>query len=481
MTSLRQEWREKQAVLPQPDVLLLAMGTEIAYRIPLVPTPGSPGKAHVRVEGEGEGAAPNDLAAVGWRVDDQWDELLEASYDSDAVRRAVDDVVRQYGGWRIPRSSTDLRSPTGSCSNLCTENLSSSPSSPSTITTAACFTAQPSALLPYSSCTVAGAEEEGGKEGGRIPKSSPATPTSPPPPPLGPDPAVAPSPPQRRDPNAAAGGRPAVSYGLSKVQSTHLLVMEVHHSAIGFVMEEVMQRLEGGRGEPHTRQRQQPPQPPQRAGRSLWGANGPGDRAAVATVSWTSPAAPRSADGGGDVCGGGRCSVRFEVQPRGPRGEWCSLYVLPAAGGKAAALQHISRRFGICPAAVVAAGDTDRDAELLAGAAGAAIVTATRPPPALQRLLWEQECALARPTVAKRQTEHVPEATVAAKVVVSHPGGHWQSDLCMVEVGCSGDSSSSNCGDGDVSSSGADRGVVVHAGRAGPAGLVLGLRLLGLL
>jgi hypothetical protein len=34
LRSLEQEWRDKQAFLPQPDVLLLAMGTQVAYRAP---------------------------------------------------------------------------------------------------------------------------------------------------------------------------------------------------------------------------------------------------------------------------------------------------------------------------------------------------------------------------------------------------------------------------------------------------------------
>eukprot|EP00198_Chlamydomonas_reinhardtii_P005312 XP_001694648.1 predicted protein [Chlamydomonas reinhardtii] len=122
----------------------------------------------------------------------------------------------------------------------------------------------------------------------------------------------------------------------------------------------------------------------------------------------------------------------------GTRGEWCSVDVIPAAAGKAAALSHVLGRFGIAPAAVVAAGDTDRDAELLA-AAGAAVVTSPRPSPALRELLQP------RPSGAQ-----MPAATGVG-------GGSAGAEATAAGSG------------------------VVQSAVCGPAGVVEGLQLLGLL
>ncbi len=108
-----QEWRDKQALLPQPDVLLLAMGTQVVYRAPpplsaaaAAPPPPLWGgattvaaaaglySAPCTTSGRGSGGAA--AVASGWELDEQWSELLDKSYDADAARHTVDEVVRQY-------------------------------------------------------------------------------------------------------------------------------------------------------------------------------------------------------------------------------------------------------------------------------------------------------------------------------------------------------------------------------------------------
>ncbi|GIM16429.1 hypothetical protein Vretimale_19005, partial [Volvox reticuliferus] len=169
------------------------------------------------------------------------------------------------------------------------------------------------------------------------------------------------------------------------------------------------------------------------------------------------------------------------------RGEWCTLYVLPAAAGKAAAMHYVMQRFGIDAAAVVAAGDTDRDAELLAKA-GAAIVTATRPPQALRQLLLSsgEHTTTRSPVPTSPQSlpsQPPPLQPPSATAFKASEGVNvgLALDLRGCNDGGGGGDADAGGGGGGGGSSSSGGGLTVHSGQTGPAGVMAGLRLLGLL
>ncbi|KXZ54368.1 hypothetical protein GPECTOR_5g448 [Gonium pectorale] len=316
MPSLQQAWWAKQDALPQPDVLLLGLGTAIAYRVPPQPEAG---------EADADAHGGRSRGSGGWRLDAEWAALMDASYDADAVRRAVDSVLQMYGHVRI---------------------------------------APQRAAAPGSAAL-------------ELP-----------------------------------AGRPAVSYGLAKQQSRHKVSLLVHRSLRERVVTDLTDALRATTAAHSTRPD---------GGTRQHGCGGHGGPVVVA-------------------------GVRLVTMPRGPRGEWFSVDVIPAAAGKAAALCHVLRRFRIPPAAVVAAGDTDRDAELLA-AAGAAVITTPRPPPTLRRLLEARAAA----------AEGLDPWASAASSAASGIGGYW--------AGGAG---------------GVGERPVVQSSSFGPAGVLEGLQRLGL-
>ncbi len=298
MQSLDLSWRAQQAALPRPDVLLLGLGTHVAY------------------------AAPDG----SWVEDKQWAAHLDASYDADAVRQAVERVVRQMAGVRV-----------------------------------------------VGGRVISSEEREEGGEG------------------------------QRQ-------GVPAVEYGIDRQQGTRKVCLEVHKSLVQRVVREVEEELQqvlleerrhtalgsgggaagggSGRGRGAATQSRGAASGGVKVGRRVKLARRQKEQAQEQQQD-SSPGqadSPTEAAVGKDSVTARRvCHVQFVLQPRPPRGQWVTVDVIPAAAGKAAALRHVLQRFGVDGGAVVAAGDTERDAEVLAAAA-AAVVTAPRPPPRLREL-----------------------------------------------------------------------------------------------
>ncbi|GLI62325.1 hypothetical protein VaNZ11_004932, partial [Volvox africanus] len=415
MKSFQHDWLHKQAFLPQPDVLLLALGTQIAYRIadPAVDaaaTSKSTLAARIgRAASRHAGRLPSDWTAGSWRLDERWTQQLDSMYDAAAVRRVVDSVVQQYNSVRIA-----LAPPSRSFPRL-------SSAQPYFRTDADCGAG--AALATTATNVQPSANTAGTVNGDGID-------------------AAAPSAPSTNDRFTASPGRPAVSYGLGKLQSRHLVCLEVYGTLADRVMQDIRDRITRVASSPLTRPAQD-------------------QRKDAAAVMAGTP------DAAGGVC--------FELQPRGPRGEWCTLYVLPAASGKAAAMHYVMKRFNIDAAAVVAAGDTDRDVKLLA-AAGAAITTATRPPQALHQLLLSSgnrtavHSQMPPSQPPQLQSPSAPASNAASSGVTVAPGLELSSD------GGGGDDGGAG---GGSNSSGV--GLMVHSRQEGPAGVMEGLRLLRLL
>jgi hypothetical protein len=263
-------------------VLLLGLGTAIAYRVPRAE--GAAG----REPGEAHGWPGGSGGAWAWVEDTEWAACMDAGWDGPALRSAATAVVRRFEGVRVGGDAP----------------------------------------------AEGGSSAAGGSEGG----------------------------PARRR---------AVLLGAPRQQGRHKVCLQVHASALRPVLAALAEELRGGAAAAGPR----PSAPP--------GAATPPSTACSGGPHSTPALAAGSADGAAPQLPAG---VRLVLQRRGRRGEWASVDVVPAGAGKAAALAHVAARFRLPAWALVAAGDTDRDAQLLA-AAGAAVVTAPRPPPGLAALL----------------------------------------------------------------------------------------------
>ncbi|GIM16428.1 hypothetical protein Vretimale_19003, partial [Volvox reticuliferus] len=222
MRSLQQEWLHKRTFLPQPEVVLLALGTQVAYRIPARAAEGTATSPLAARIGRDASRRPSrsqyNWTADGWRLDERWSQLLDNVYDAAAVRRAVESVVQQYDGVRIapalssqsfsrlPSAQPDVRTDVGyeAISATVTESATAS------------ATANASATAAQGRANWAA--------GSKIDAELTSAPSA-------------------NGHCTASSGRPAVSYGLEKLQTRHLVCLEVYGSLADRVIRDIRERL----------------------------------------------------------------------------------------------------------------------------------------------------------------------------------------------------------------------------------------------